>query len=291
MESKADRVRKLLKNHKTQLGLPNAAQETYVRKLRHDIERTNTFLKQAREAVQKLEETSVVNELWTAETERAARILALYEAYVRLPYLTMKNDLIGIATAASLTRKAVTEQAEATKQLANENSVIDEETGQLKTILADYKAVLALLEDRIGQHPDRMAELQAKLRDSQPLEVELAQKLASIVSATELAKKMDDRMHQHVKRVVTKLHALLDWENTSMVDESTFKKNILQSLALVNSLVAKLVSSEPGAEKWVHVTPGSADEKLVQVMLRSNLIHVREHEGYEVRLRDFGFEY
>lgn len=284
-QTKADKVKALLKNNKrADISAVNLAQEKYVKSLERDIERTKIFLEQAREASKKLE-LELPRPQWAPETAKKAEVLALYDAYIRLPYLTTKNDLIGIATAAALTRKAVTEQTETSKALESENSALEDETRQLRAILSDYKSVLALLRERAEQHPTRMAELEDKLHQSQPVEAKLAQKLVQVQAASELAKKTEDRMHQHLKRIVTRLHALLDWENASSVDEATFKKNVLLSLAFINSLVTNLVAEN---DKWVAVTP--PQEVLVQLMLRNNLIQMKERNGYEVRLREFGIE-
>lgn len=281
-----DKIRDLLRN----LGPPvdqssrTAAQETYIRRLRGDIERTKTFLRQAKEANVQLQDETAANSTWDHSTCQQAHLISLYEAYKKLPYMAMKNDLIGIATAASLTKKAVHEQRQTSKQIEDDNIEIERANVQQTQLLADYKEIDELLKQRIQAHPERMDKLRAKLRQSQPLDMELELKLESVQNATASMKAVEERMYQHVRRVVTKLYALQDWENASVMDEQTFKTSIMLALSLIVTLVTSLLSSQ---EKWVAVPTGGPEEKLLLVMIRNNLVVVR---GNEVRLRDYGFD-
>lgn len=282
---KKDRLRLFLQNldppvdHSSQ----TAAQETYIKRLREDVERTKTFLRQAIEANSQLEDEKPDTN-WSESTQQQAHLVALYEAYKKLPYMSMKNDLIAIATAASFTKKAVLEQRQASKEISDENRDMEATLVLQSQLLADYTEIDDLLKQRILAHPERMKKLRAKLRESQPLEVELDRKLESVQNATASMKAVEDRMYQHVKRVVTKLYALQDWENASVMDEQTFKTSIVLALSLIVSLVTGLLSPQ---EKWIMAPVGGPEEKLLLVMIRNNLVVVR---GNEVRLRDYGFE-
>lgn len=284
-QSRKDKLRLFLQNlnppvdHSSQ----TAAQETYIKRLREDVERTKSFLRQAKEANAQLEEESP-NTNWSESTQQQTHLVALYEAYKKLPYMSMKNDLIAIATAASFTKKAVLEQRQASKEISDENTDMETTLALQSQLLADYNEIHELLKQRIAAHPERMKKLRAKLRESQPLQVELDRKLESVQNATASMKTVEDRMYQHVKRVVTKLYALQDWENASVMDEQTFKTSIVLALSLIVSLVTGLLSPQ---EKWIAVPVGGPEEKLLLVMIRNNLVVVR---GNEVRLRDYGFD-
>lgn len=263
-----------------------AAQETYVKKLRGDIDRTKVFLVQAQDAITQLnDELSIDTVNWDEKSRQQAHLVALYEAYKKLPYMAMKNDLIGIATAASLTKKAVAEHRQTSLELSAENKIIEKEISKQTQLLADYEEIGELLKQRILAHPERMTKLQAKLNKSQPLEAELDRKLRSVQNATTVLKSIEERLYQHVKRVVTKLHALQDWENASVMDEQMFKTSIVLSISLIVTLVSNLLSP---TEKWVLVTPGGPEEKLLLVMVRNNLVVMRGNA--EVRLREYGIE-
>lgn len=285
-QSRKERVRTLLGNHSpADTATRSVAQETYVRKLRSDIQRTEIFLLQAQKANSKLSETIKSTEnsapsKWDDRTRQNARIVALFEAYRTLPYTAMKNDLIGIATAASLTEKAVVEQRNASEHISSENSTREVQIAQEKQIQNDYIEIDALLRQQINSHPEKMEQLQAKLRDSQPVEIELQRQLQSVQIAAKAAKKVEDRMFHHMRRVVTKLHALQDWENASVMDEATFASSVGQSVSFLAALVSNLLVPD----KWVAV---GGEEMLVLVMMRNNLLKVR---GHEVRLREYGFD-
>lgn len=290
LETRKDRAQKLLSNRKpvTESTAWSLAQETYLKRLEGDIERTKKFLEQAQAANTKLER-ELSNEPLDEESEDLVNLLGLFEVYKLLPYMPMKNDLIGIATAASLTKNAVLEQSKAISMIRDENEATKTEIQRLENILADYAEFDELLQARVQQHPARMEELEQQLHGSRSLETELEHQIEFGQKSVDQLKKVEDKMYQHVKRVVTKLHALLDWENASMMDEDMFKESLRRSIALINRMIKSLVSQGTKQTKWVQV-PAGPEEKLVQVMLRNNLIHVRNGNGLEIRLREFGFD-
>lgn len=291
MESKKQKIKQLLQKSKSASDFPtwNAAQETYVKRLEGDIERTKKFLEQAKAANNKLSQ-EVTDDNWDDETRECVELLSLLEVHKLLPYMPMKNDLIGIATAASLTKTAVMEQSQASDLMENEISIIQNETQDIERILEDYKEFDRLLQEKIRRHPAQMESLEMQLHQSRSLEEELEHRLAEGQTAVAKVKKVEERLYQHVKRVVAKLHALLDWENASMMDEDMFKESIKRSLTLINQMVKLLVTHGPSLDKWIKVTAGAPEEKIVQMMMRNNLIYARERNGMEVRLREFGYD-
>lgn len=288
IQTRADRVREFLRNREPIVDQSSrtAAQETYVKKLHGDIERTRAFLEQAKLATTKLrDELAVPNPDWDPTTQQQAHIVALFESYRKLPYMAMKNDLIGIATAASLTKRAVSDQRHTSGVLAAENEVLEREMAKNAQVLADYEEIDELIKQRVQLHPERMAKIRAKLHESQPLEAEMDRKLQSVQNATAAYKSVEDQLYQHVKRVVTKIHAAQDWENANIMDEQTFKSSVVLSISLIVTLVSNLLLP---TEKWVTFTPGGPEEKVLLVMVRNQLVVVRDN--LEVKLRDFGFE-
>lgn len=291
METKKEKVKRLLGKTQTASEYPtwNAAQETYLKRLEGDLERTKKFLEQAKAANNKLAQ-EVSEDHWDEDTRKDVELLSLLEVHQLLPYMPMKNDLIGIATAASLTKRAVIEQTQASDLIENEVKRVQTETKDLERILADYKEFDKLLQEKIRSHPAQMESLEMQLHQSRSLEEELEHELRQGQIAVEKIKKVEERLYQHVRRVVTKLHAFLDWENASMMDEAMFKESIRRSLSLITQMVKLLVANGPTLDKWVKITAGAPEEKIVQVMMRNNLIYVRQREGMEVRLREFGYD-
>lgn len=288
-QNRGDRVKKLLQEHvKKDVAISNPIQEAYEKKLNKDIDRTQKFLRQAEQALEKLDEPTNEHELWTEETRQKAHTLALYEVYQKLPYTVMKNDLLGTATAAHLTGEAVVQQTAATEEFGDINAELERELEGLRATLADYKSMLALLEKRIAGHPSRVKAMEQKLHNAQHVDDELSEKTEQVREATARIKKVEDKLQQHMARVVTKLHAMLDWENTGMVDEDTFKRRIKQSMQLLQQLVLRLVQD---SEKWVPITAGSPEEQLVQLMHRNNLIEIDNSGELAIRLRNYGAEF
>lgn len=288
-QNRGDRIKKLLQEHvKKDVAISNPIQEAYEKKLNRDIDRTQKFLRQAEQALEKLDEPANEHELWTEETRQKAHTLALYEVYQKLPYTVMKNDLLGTATAAHLTGEAVVQQTAATEEFGDINSELQQELEGLRATLADYKSMLALLEKRIAGHPSRVKAMEQKLHNAQHVDDELSEKTELVREAMARIKKVEDKLQQHMARVVTKLHAMLDWENTGMVDEDTFKRRIKQSMQLLQQLVLRLVQD---SEKWVPITAGSPEEQLVQLMHRNNLIEIDNSGELAIRLRNYGAEF
>lgn len=288
-QNRGDRIKKLLQEHvKKDVSISNPIQEAYEKKLSKDIDRTQKFLRQAKQALEKLDEPANEHELWTEETRQKARTLALFEVYQKLPYTVMKNDLLGTATAAHLTGEAVVQQTAATEEFGNINAELQRELDGLRVTLADYKSMLALLEKRIAGHPSRVKAMEQKLHNAQHVDDELSEKTEQVREATARIKKVEDKLQQHMARVVTKLHAMLDWENTGMVDEDTFKRRIKQSMQLLQQLVLRLVQD---SERWVPITAGSPEEQLVQLMHRNNLIEIDNSGELAIRLRNYGAEF
>lgn len=287
-QSTADRVRGFLRSRDTVVDQSSrtAAQETYNKKLHADIERTRKFLEQAKQANAALkEELEASGAGWDEKTKQQAHILALYESYRKLPYTAMKNDLIGIATAALLTKKAVREQRQTLDQLETDNQNLQKEVVRNQQLLADFEEIDELIRQRIEEHPERMEKLRVKLQELRPMEAEMDDKLASVHNATAIYKSVEDRLYQHVKRVVTKIHAAQDWENANIMDEETFKSSVTLSISLIVTLVTNLLFHP---EKYVTITSGGPEEKVLLVMVRNQLVVVRNNQ--EVKLRDYGFD-
>lgn len=289
MESKKEKVSRLLAKYGSTSESPtwNVAQETYLKRLEGDIDRTNKFLERAKAANNKLAR-EVSEDKGDEESREYLELQGLLEVHKVLPYMPMKNDLIGIATAASLTKRAVIEQSQASDLIEKETMILKGENQDLQRILEDYTEFGDLLQENIQRHPAQMEALKKQLHESRSLEEELEYRLQQGKIAGEKLKRIEDKLYQHVKRVVTKLHALLDWENASMMDELMFRESIKRSLSLVNQMVKVLVANGPSGDKWIKITAGAPEEQLVQVMLRNNLIYIRQRDGLEVRLREFG---
>lgn len=273
-------------------ALPQSAtQKTYVKKLRSDIERTKRFVEQAEKAILQLKEdqsksdeaqevSNIASKQHNIDTKKA-HLLALYEVYKQLPYMASKNDLIGIATATTLTNKAVQEQARTSKAFKSENKSIEEEILVLETILFEYKEVKDHLETRIDNHPTKLANQRKAIQELKELDERLKSKIEQVNLASSSARKIEDALYGHVQRIVVKLHAMMDWENTNIADEETFRQNISRSATLIKSLVTSKASK---TEPWVKVTSGTPEEHLAKLMVHHKILKLQTFDGDKVSL-------
>ncbi|OBA21489.1 hypothetical protein METBIDRAFT_78446 [Metschnikowia bicuspidata var. bicuspidata NRRL YB-4993] len=307
MDTKAHKLRLLLGRAPVPAPEParSVSQEVYRRKLAADIARTINFIRQADDAIERLQKQlgpwpAVFNESaartsegpalpgppWGLETCRQAHLLAHFEVYKQMPYQPMKNDLIGIATGLTLTLDAVVQQAAAAETLRRQNEATTAQIAHLAAVLSDYKRANTLVLERVREHPRRTAEMQRRIARVSSFGAEAADKLAHVQRLSDGATALEDRLHAHLLDVVTRLYAMMDWENAHVMDEDTFTKSIAGSVLLVKRLVSSVAE---GTDKWVTVRPGTAEERLMEVMIRNDLLLHRDDRGdLEVRLRDYG---
>ncbi|KAM9900205.1 hypothetical protein OXX79_005274 [Metschnikowia pulcherrima] len=306
MDTKEQKLRLLLNRSPAAVSEAprSASQEVYRRKLAADIARTKKFIEQANNAIEQLQEKhgscpdsysettgSVAGEPEASgenrglETSKMAHLLAHYEVYKQMPYQPMKNDSIGIATALTLNSDAVSQQASASDYLQHQNEQKTEELAELKAILADYTLANVLIKERVAKHPLRMAEMQEKLDGCTSYEAEIDVKLSQVQTLSEMAKSREEKMHQNLQRVILKMHAMMDWGNAHLMDEATFKKSISSSVTFLKTLIANI---SDGKEEWISVLPGSVEERLAEIMVRHDVLLLRNNGVPEVKLRNYG---
>ncbi|GEQ69257.1 hypothetical protein JCM33374_g2928 [Metschnikowia sp. JCM 33374] len=307
METKLEKLQRILQKPALVASEPprNVSQEVYRGKLAADIARTKQFLQQAKAAIQTLQDkhgpcpevrsdplvykagvSGKPDENTGSEHDRKLHLVALYEAYKQMPYQAMKNDSIGIATALTLTSEAVDQQTMASEQLSRVNTRKTEEIAKLHGILSDYQLANALIKQRAQQYPQKMAAMQRKIDNCTTYDAELDTKLVQMHQLSDSAKSHEERLHQHLQRVMMKVYATMDWESAHLMDEQTFRKSLSSSVSFLKNLVLRL--GDASKEKWVPVIPGTAEHRLVEVMIRNDVLIVRENNGMEVRLRDYG---
>lgn len=220
---------------------------------------------------------------WTEETHRKAHLLALYEVYRQLPYLSIKNDLIGIASATTLIVKAVQEHTSTTDKMKEDNGNLEKDLKLLSTLLLDYNTIGRLLETELDKKSQEVAQ-QELILDSEPLEKKVSSLFNSVFQQCEAAKRAEELLYAHLQRLVVKLHAMIDWENTSVADEETFRNNIVRSTTFLKTLVTSLVSS---VDLWVPVDRGTPEDRLAKLMIHHDILRLRPGRAYEVALRNY----
>lgn len=304
--SRANRIEALLgafRDSKQNLKEPltSQAQRTYLKKLHLDIERTTKFIHQAKQAITKLkqpvdrtkDEKDECNETtdfhqtenaWSEETSRKAHLLALHEVYRQLPYVAIKDDLIGIATATIVTTKAVKEHDKTSRLLEDHNKLLKAEMALLRTVEADYKDASGCLLQRLKQQEETQSERDKHSLRVQRLITETDEKIALIRRLRENARQTEETLNIHLQRVVVKLHAMMDWENTNFADEETFNNNIIRSVSFLKALV---VSQANGEDRWTMIVNGTPEDQLAKVMIQHKMLKLKSGGTYEVKLRNY----
>lgn len=305
MSSKGDRLRTLYaENHSPIFDPPpNNSQETHSRRLQADLARTKTFIRQADDAIEQLSKSlgpladkdpdtspSILPPGWSSETWKLADLVALHEVYRQLPYTPMKNDLIEIASAVKLTLDTVREQRETSELLAAHNETSSAEVKDMHAIYSDLQEMESALAARVSHYPQKLATLERKIQDSGSFSQEVERKIDSVAQVLHSAKMAEERMYGHLQRVVMKLHALVDWENANMMDETTFRNSIASSVALISSMVQKLMENGGDSEaNWVPVLGDVTEVRLIEVMIRNNVFVARGgNDHLEIKLLDLG---
>lgn len=289
-----ENVSQLLRNHHVAVDLSKSkTQSLYLHKLQSDLERTEQFLGQAERAIlelkkeQKAAEEENESTTWSMSDEsrtRKVHLLALHEVYKQLPYLASKNDLIGIATAATITTNAVKEQSKASKCLGTQNAQELRDVESLEEILMDYQELNKILRQRIQCHPQKMAQLEESISDLGSLTRKTHTKIELSRQVNNAVKNVEDTLYSHVQRLVVKLHAMMDWESTSVADEQTFRNNIIRSSTFVKTLVERLVESD---DPWVQVVEGSPEDHLAKLLVQHDIVRLAEGQKDKVSLRNY----
>lgn len=295
--TRRQRLARLLANTPAHVPPASASQEVYDKKLAADLERTEQFLAQAQAAVTGLSAAHQVSpELanadpllalppgWTTETLAKAHRLALYEVYKLMPYHTAKNDSLGLATALTVTQQSVAGHTLASDGLEQQNQAAAAAVAELRAILHDYTTVGTLLDKRLQQYPEKVAAVRQKLEATAGFEDEAAARAELVSELHAAAKVTESRMYLHLLRVVTKMYAYVDWEHASAMDEDVFAHSLRQAVVLVETLVGRIGAEQP----WVAVDPASTERRLVDLLLRHDVLVQRDTPALQVKLRDYG---
>lgn len=299
-ETKGDAIRRLLAKNDVistppKSRLSNTIQWNYLNQLENNITATRTFIEQANEAIRKLEESVKVN----SETERPRkptleakrRVLALHDAYRRLAYTNDKNDSIGIASASKITKDLLREQKEANSWLVASKDEYKESSASLEALISDYREILLLAEEKLASNPRKIEVTTKKMAQIAQEELTLDGSIRVIDEQLAEAALVQKSLASHLKRVIMKFTAFLDFKNESALDERALKDTVIAIYKLIDKLVEKLVRTvSRGDDPWTEHRPGP-DEYIVKVMLRNELVVSRNDSTSEVmflKLREFG---
>lgn len=247
---------------------------TYVNRLHHDIAATEKFIEQADHAIGALEHADRSDD---SETSQRKRVVALYDSYARLGYLPGKDEVIGVASASHLVEQSVENQNKHLDLLATTSAEPD--VTKIGAILKDYTDLLTQSKAVREENELRLRELTAKIDELNPQDV-VPNAVEVLETKLKECRNSGALLNLHMKRVITKFLALQNWEDGSILDETTLLGALKLNMTLLRSL---LVTSG-----WVEVIPDQYNDKIIKLLQMNDIVeHKREGNDTFLRMRNF----
>lgn len=261
-----------------------ATQSPYLQRLQKDIARTQHYIHQADAAIAKLEAKLQIGEATAPAADAESHLqlkkdtIAKFEAYRRLAYTVDGNDVIGVATACSVTDRLVQEQQRSLEQLTRAQQNQKLELNTLRLNLADYRQISTMIDEQIELKRALTEELERKIdhirshaRDDGVLTTKLS--------------KLDDRLSEAEAWATRfRLHLQYILNDHGPLAVSTVRQLVAARLHAGAEDGASIIQDDGG---WCAFDGGA--DGIVNVLLMHNLIETRDDDGGPVyRLREYG---
>lgn len=261
-----------------------ATQGPYLQRLQKDIARTQNYIHQADAAIAKLEAKLHIGDATAPAADAGSQVqlkrdtIAKFEAYRRLAYSVDGNDVIGVATACSVTDRLVQEQQRNLEQLTRAQQNQKLELNTLRLNLADYRQISTMIDEQIELKRAQTEELQRKIdqirshaRDDGVLTTKLS--------------KLDHRLSEaETWAAGFRLHLQYVLKDHGPLALSTVRQLVAARLHAGAGDGAPIAQDDGG---WCAFDGGA--DGIVNVLLMNNLIETRDEDGGPVyRLREYG---
>lgn len=268
-------------------------QTTYIRRLENDIHLASSFINQANVSIEKLilktRNISHEDQIFLKKD-----IIALSDTYGRLPYLSDKSDVIGIASASSIIDSLIQQQTEASIHLNKKNEVESYEIASKRTLFEDYKRLLQLIDQKRVTERGKLEEIDLKTSAMELYPISKALQVGALNVKLDEARQSENLLSTYLKRIVIKYLALNDWELQQVMTEEKLQQNVNMCIELIDKLVAPSINSigkEETESSWVEVDPNKIQSKLINHLLMNDIIISRDDSTKEklfLMLRNFG---
>lgn len=270
-------------------------QSKYIRRLQTDIHLVSSFINQANTSIEKL----ISKNSNTSQEDIGSLkkdIIALSDTYERLPYLSDKGDVIGIATASTIIDNLIQQQNEASIHLNEKNVKAFNERISMDALVEDYSRFLQLIDQRIITDQSKLNEIHQKTISMDEEPVTRSVQINALDTKLNEAYDLEDLLSSYLNRIVIKYLAVGDWEIQKVVTEEKFQENVNLCMQLMDNLVASSMNSMRKGTRgdWVQVHPNFVESKLINHLLMNDLVVSREDSTIEksiLMLRDFGLEF
>lgn len=278
--SKLERVQQLyLKNGdiNTQTTINTSKDARYLEKLNREIEATKSFIKQADLAIESLRTKESSDPL----LEKKKRIIAHYDAYSKLPFVSDKDEVIDVATSSYLVQQRVDNQKEIIEYIQLSSTKLQVE--RLENDTSIFKSVLSDIMESISKTETRLHLLESKIDEVQSEDYKILDKSGEIVNEKyKEMEEMESLVSSHLKRSITKFFALQNWEDETVLDQSTLRHALKHTLKTIIQLLTA------PKNQWVRIVPNQYSEKLLRELILNDLL-IRDDSNQEYfQLRHFG---
>ena len=197
-------------------------QSKYIRRLQTDIHLVSSFINQANTSIEKL----ISKNSNTSQEDIGSLkkdIIALSDTYERLPYLSDKGDVIGIATASTIIDNLIQQQNEASIYLNEKNAKAFNERISMDALVEDYSRFLQLIDQRIITDQSKLNEIHQKTISMDEEPVTRSVQINALDTKLNEAYDLEDLLSSYLNRIVIKYLAVGDWEIQKVVKKN-FKK-------------------------------------------------------------------
>lgn len=290
-----DRIKEIFSRHgKLEIDEPEKVKEAskvqgnYMQRLRHDIRSTLNFIEQADSAISKFkDENGADDDILKLKIE----IVALWFCYNRLPYVPDKQDTIGIATASVSVREQIEDQAETFDMLLQEIQTLRQERRSFETLNSDYRQLTSLIDKKIDFEKSKTQEIESKISSMEKAPIEASQQMNALQENIQMSRDMEDTLLASLRRTLTKYLAISDWQLLEVMTAEEFESNTDICIQLIDTLIlASIKSVKQKIDEWLVVYPSKTEERLINHLVRSSLLVIRDdstYEKYVVKMRNF----
>ena len=262
-----------------------AAQSPYQQRLEKDIARTEHYIRQADAAIAKLEAKLQIGDATAPAADAGSQLqlkrdtIAKFEAYRRRAYSVDGNDVIGVATACSVTDRLVQEQLRNLEQLTRAQLNQKLEFNTLMLNLADYGQISTMIDEQIELKQALTEELQRRID-----QIRSHARDDDDVLTTKLSR-LDDRLREAEGWAAGfRLHLQYILRDHGPVAVSTVRQLVAARLHAGAEDSTTTFEDDGG---WCAFDGGA--DGIVNVLLMNNLIETRDDDdGPVYRLREYG---
>ena len=270
-------------------------QTTYIRRLENDIHLASSFINQANASIEKLiqktRSSSEENPIFLKKD-----IIALSDTYGRLPYLSDKSDVIGIASASSIIDSLIQQQTEANLCLNKKNEDDSYEIKNKQALVEEYKRLLQLIDQKHVAEQGKLEEIDQKATFIDLNPVSKALQVEALNTKLDEARQSENLLSTYLKRIIIKYLALSDWESQQVITEEKLQENVNVCIELIDKLVTASIYSigKKTENSWVEIYPNKIENDLINHLLMNDIISSRDDSTKErvfLMLRNFGSEF